>query len=192
MGLLQIWVFHPTPGMQHPPPVLEEGEIVTAASGLIVGPVDRETRTVAEQKGANGAVADEEHVAWAIPPQDVLDLADDAQLGIDGALPSPDADKGFCEKPVRHRLKLVGRQETCRRSIIFVHRLPHFDGALPRRSGWPKPRIKRAALEDVGSAEPTSRNKRYLRAISNEVRACGCALSRLMCGISKAIPNVPI
>ena len=94
--------------MQHPPPVLEEGEIVTAASGLIVGPVDREARTVAEQKGADGAVADKEHVAGAIPPQDVFDLADDAQLGIDGALPSPDADKGFglmssCPNPPARR-----------------------------------------------------------------------------------------
>ncbi len=139
MGLLQIWVFHPTPGMQHPPPVLEEGEIVTAASGLIVGPVDRETRTVAEQKGANGAVADEEHVAWAIPPQDVLDLADDAQLGIDGALPSPDADKGFCEKPVRHRLKLVAARN--------LSPIDHFRASPPalRRCPTPPERLAEAA-----------------------------------------------
>src|SRR3979490_599437 len=49
-------VFHPAPWMQHPSPV----EIVTAASGLIIGSINRESRIVAEQKGADGAVADEE------------------------------------------------------------------------------------------------------------------------------------
>ena len=55
-------VFHPAPWMQHPSPV----EIVTAASGLIIGSINRESRIVAEQKGADGAVADEEYVARSI------------------------------------------------------------------------------------------------------------------------------
>jgi hypothetical protein len=59
-------VFHPAPWMQHQSPVFDEREIVTAASGLIIGSINRESRIVAEQKGADGAVADEEYVARSI------------------------------------------------------------------------------------------------------------------------------
>jgi hypothetical protein len=52
--------------MQHASPVFDERKVVTAASGLIIGSINRETRIVTEQKGADGAVADEEHVARSI------------------------------------------------------------------------------------------------------------------------------
>jgi hypothetical protein len=52
--------------MQHPSPFSDEREIVTAASGLIIGSINRASRIVAEQKGADGAVADEEYVAQSI------------------------------------------------------------------------------------------------------------------------------
>ena len=52
--------------MQHAPPVLDQREIMTAVRRLIIGAVDRDTRVVTEQQGADGAVADEEHVARSI------------------------------------------------------------------------------------------------------------------------------
>ena len=52
--------------MQHASLVFDEREVLTAAGGLIIGSINRETRIVTEQKGADGAVADEEHVARSI------------------------------------------------------------------------------------------------------------------------------
>jgi hypothetical protein len=66
--------------MQHSLTFFDEREIVTTASGLIIGSINRETRIVTKQEGAAGAVADEEHVARSISRPDVFDLADDAQL----------------------------------------------------------------------------------------------------------------
>jgi hypothetical protein len=64
--------------MQHASPVLDEGEVVTAAGGLIMGSINREPRIVTEQQGADRAVADEEHVARSISGKDEFDLADNA------------------------------------------------------------------------------------------------------------------
>jgi hypothetical protein len=101
-------VLHPTPWMQDASPILDQREVVAAARGLIMGPIDREAGIVTEQKGTDSAVADEQYVTRSISGQHAFDLADDAQLGIDRPLPSPDADKGICEKLTGHRLELVG------------------------------------------------------------------------------------
>jgi len=101
-------VLHPTPWMQHPSPILDQREVVAAAGGLIIGSINRETGIVTEQKGTDGAVADEQHVTRSISGQHAFDLADDAQLGIGSPLPSPDAGKRVCEKLIGHRLELVG------------------------------------------------------------------------------------
>ena len=98
--------------MQDASPILDQREAVAAAGGLIMGPINRQAGIVTEQKGADGAVADEQYVTRSISGQHAFDLADDAQLGIDRPLPSPDADKGMCEKLIGHRLELVGGQET--------------------------------------------------------------------------------
>ena len=63
--------------MQHAPPVLDEREVMTTARRLIIGAIDRDPGVVTEQQGADGAVADKEHVARAIPGQHEFDLADD-------------------------------------------------------------------------------------------------------------------
>jgi hypothetical protein len=73
----------------------------------------REAAIMTEQKSADCAVADEEHVARSISSQDVFDLADDAQLCIDCSFPSPDAYEGLCEKLMGHRLKLIRWQKAC-------------------------------------------------------------------------------
>jgi hypothetical protein len=52
--------------MQHASPVFDEREVVTAVGGLIKGSIDREARIMTEQKGTDGAMADEEHVAGSI------------------------------------------------------------------------------------------------------------------------------
>jgi len=114
--------------MYHATPILDERETVTAASRLIMGPINRNASIVAEQQGANRTVADEEHVACSITCQDVFDLTDDAQLGIDCSFPSLYADSRLREKLIGHRLKLVGWQEACRCSVVLVHRLSDFDG----------------------------------------------------------------
>jgi hypothetical protein len=70
-------------------------------------------------------LADKEHIAWSISSQDVFDLADNAQLGIGGSLPAPNADVGLCEKLISDCLELVWEQEARRRSGVLVHRLTH-------------------------------------------------------------------
>src|SRR4051794_40120331 len=102
-----------------------ECEEAAAASGLVISPVDRNTRIVTVQQGADAAMADEEDIARLISSQDVFDLPDDARLGINRALPAPNADLGLGKKLVRNHLKLARNQETGCRSIILVHRLPN-------------------------------------------------------------------
>jgi hypothetical protein len=64
--------------MQHATPVFDERETVTPASRLIMGTINRNTSIVAEQKGADDAVAYEKHIACSITSQDVFNLTDDA------------------------------------------------------------------------------------------------------------------
>jgi|SRR6516162_696697 len=111
--------------MLHATVVLGEREKVTAASRLVIGSINCKTRIVAIQQSANATVADKEHIARSISSQDVLDLADYTQLGINCSLPAPNADLGLREKLIGHRLKLIWHQEARRRSIVLVHRLPH-------------------------------------------------------------------
>jgi hypothetical protein len=94
-------IFHPMPWMQHATPVLDEREEVTAASGVIVSPLNCNAGIVTEQKGADRALADEKHIARSVSGQDVFDLANDARLGIDCSFPSPNADEGLREKTGR-------------------------------------------------------------------------------------------
>jgi hypothetical protein len=70
-------------------------------------------------------VADKEHIARSISGQDLLDPANNAQLGINRSLPAPNADLGLREKFISHCFKLIWHQEACRRSIVFMHRFPN-------------------------------------------------------------------
>src|SRR5262249_1770705 len=97
--------------MLHPAALLGEFEEVAAASRLVIGSVDRYTRIVTIQQGADAAMADEEDIARFISGQDVFDLADDARLGVDRPLPAPNADLGLGKKLIGDRLKLVRNQE---------------------------------------------------------------------------------
>jgi hypothetical protein len=58
--------FHRAPWMQQAQSFLRECEIVTATGRLIMDSIYRETRTVTEQQGTDGAMADEENVAFVI------------------------------------------------------------------------------------------------------------------------------
>jgi len=111
--------------VQHATTVRGEGEKVTTASRLVMDSIDRKTTIVAIQERTNATVTDEEHIARPVASQDLFDLADNAQLGINRSLPAPNADVGLREKLISHRLKLVRHQESCRRSIVFMHCLAH-------------------------------------------------------------------
>jgi len=104
-----------------------ECEKAATAGGLIISSVDRNTRIVAIQQGADATMADEEDVARSISSQDVLDLPDDTRLGVNRPLPAPNADLGLGKELVGNRLKLVRNQEAGCRSIILVHRFPNLD-----------------------------------------------------------------
>jgi hypothetical protein len=111
--------------MLHATAILAEREKATAASWLVMGSINRKTGIMTIQERTNATVADKEDIARSIAGQDVLDLANNAQLGIDRSLPAPNADVGLREKLIGHRLELVWHQETGRRSIVFVHRFPN-------------------------------------------------------------------
>jgi len=114
--------------MLHAAALFGECEEVTAAGGLVMGPVDRDTQIVAAQQGADTTMADEEDVARFIAGQDVFDLAHDARLCVDRPLSAANADLGLGKKPIGDRLKLVRNQKAGCRSVILVHRLPDLDG----------------------------------------------------------------
>ena len=120
--------------MQHPTIPFGECKAVTAAGGLVVSSINRNTGIMTEQKRANGTVANEDHIAGSVSGQDVFDLPNNAQLGIDGALPAPNTGKWLREKLICHGLEFAGHQETCRRSVVLVHRLPHLDADVQFRS----------------------------------------------------------
>lgn len=104
--------------------ILGEREKVTTAGWLVIGSINRKTRIMTIQEGTNATVADKEHIARSISGQDLFDLANNAQLGINRSLPAPNADLGLREKFIGHCLELIRHQEACRRSIIFMHRFP--------------------------------------------------------------------
>src|SRR2546423_1366633 len=114
--------------MLHVAVLLGKCKEAAAAGRLVIGPVDRNTRIVAVQQGADATMADEEDLARFIASQDMFDLADDARLGVDRTLPAPNADLGLGKKPVGDCLKLVRNQEAGCRSIILVRRLPNLYG----------------------------------------------------------------
>src|SRR5450755_3781627 len=104
-----------------------EREKGTTAGRLIMGSLNRKTGIMTIQQRANATVADKQHIARSISRQDVLDLANNAQLRIDRPLPASNADLGLGEKLIGHGLELVRHQEACRRSIVFMHRFPNLD-----------------------------------------------------------------
>jgi hypothetical protein len=105
--------------------ILGEREKVTTAGWLVIGSINRKTRIMTIQEGTNATVADKEHIARSISGQDLLDPANNAQLGINRSLPAPNADLGLREKFISHCLKLIWHQEACRRTIVFIHRFPN-------------------------------------------------------------------
>src|SRR5215471_17491821 len=111
--------------MQHATALRDECEAATAASRLIMGAINRQAGVMAVQESTNAAVADKEHIARSVARQHVLDLADNAQLGVNRSLPAPSAGVGVREELIGHRLELVGDQKACRRSVVLVHRLSH-------------------------------------------------------------------
>src|SRR5258707_8284186 len=106
--------------------VAGEREKATAASWLVRGSVNRKTSIMPIQESTDAAVTDKKHIARSLSSQDVFDLANNAQLRINRALPAANAGVGLREKLIGVCLKLVWHQEACRRSIVFVHRFPNF------------------------------------------------------------------
>jgi hypothetical protein len=104
-----------------------EREKATTAGWLVMGSINRKTGIMTIQERPNAAVTDKQHIARSISRQDVFDLANDARLRIDRALPAANADVGLGEKLIGDDLELVRHQEARRRSIVFVHRVPNFD-----------------------------------------------------------------
>ena len=104
---------------------LEECEEVTAAGRLIMSSIDRKARIVTKQQRANCTVTDKEHVSRTISSHDLLDLPDNAQLGVNRSLPAPNTDRGPCKKLVGGGFKNVSLQETGRRPVVLVHGLPY-------------------------------------------------------------------
>ena len=98
---------------------------MSTAGRLIMSSINRQTRIVTKQQGANRTVTDKEHVARSIPSQDLLDLANDARLRVDRSLPTPDGDQWAREKLLSNRFENVGLEETGRRPIVLVHGLAY-------------------------------------------------------------------
>jgi len=115
-------VFETMPRMLHATVILRQSEKMAAPGGLVIGSINRKTRIMTIQESTNATVADKEDIAGSISRQDVLDLAHNAQLGINRSLPAPNAGVGLREKLMSHRLKLVRYQEARRRSIVLMHR----------------------------------------------------------------------
>ena len=113
--------------MLHATAILAEREKATTAGWLVMGSIDRKPGIMTIQESPNAAVANKEHVARSFSRQDVFDLANNARLGIDRPLPAPNADVGLREELIGDGLELVRHQETCRRSIVFMHRLANLD-----------------------------------------------------------------
>lgn len=152
--------------MQNATTLLEEREEVSTAARLIMNSINRQTRIVTKQQGADRTMTDKEHVPRSIASQDVLDLANDARLRVDRPLPTPDGDQGAREKLVSDRFENVGLQETGRRPIVLVHGLAYlqlnieFGGNDPGGlDGLPF-----AARDDRSRSSKPSRLRQFLRA----------------------------
>ena len=104
-----------------------EREKATTAGWLVMASINRNTGITTIQQRPDATVTDKQHIARPVPSQDVLDLANNAQLRINRSLPAPNADGGFCEKLIGHGLELVRHQEARRRSVVFMHRFPNLD-----------------------------------------------------------------
>ena len=105
----------------------EREEVTTTAGRLVMGSLNRKSAIMTIQECTNTPVTDKKHIARSVSGQDVFDLANNAQLGIDRSLPSPNADVGLREKLIGDGLELVRHQEAGRRSIVFMHRFPNLD-----------------------------------------------------------------
>ena len=114
--------------MQHATRVRGEREEAATARKLVMDAVNRQTGAMAVQKSPNATVADKEHIARLVAGQNLLDLADDAELGINRALPATNTDVGLPEELIGHCLELIGDEEACGRPVVLVHCLAHLDG----------------------------------------------------------------
>lgn len=148
-----------------------EREKATTASWLVMGSVDRKPGIVTIQKSTDAAVTDKKHIARSLSSQDVFDLANNAPLRINRPLPAPNAGVGLREKLIGDRLELVWHQEACRRSIVFVHRLPNFyldiqfcGNYLGRLNRFPF-----SARDDLPCARKPSRARYCFRACSPDL-----------------------
>src|SRR5947209_13530767 len=112
--------------MQHATAMRAERKVATTTSGLVMRAINRQTGIMAIQESTNATVAEKEHVARRVARKHVLDLADNAQLGVNRSFPATNADMGLREELIGHRLELVGDEEACGRSVVLVHRLAHF------------------------------------------------------------------
>src|SRR5689334_5264331 len=101
----QSQLFEAAPAMQHATRVRGEREEATAASELVVGTINRQTRVMAIQESTNATMADKKHVARRVAGQHMLDLTDDAPLGVERSFPATNADVGLPEELVSHDLE---------------------------------------------------------------------------------------
>ena len=114
--------------MLHATAILGERKEVTATAGwLVMSSINRKTGIMAIQQRPDATVAYKQHIAWSLSRQDVFDLANDARLGIDRALPAANAEVGLREKLIGDDLELVRYEEAGRRSIVLMHRFPNLD-----------------------------------------------------------------
>ena len=91
------------------------------------------TQIVAKQQRANAAMADNQHIAIQFSREQMLDFANNSDLGINCAFPAANAHGRTGKKLVCHNFKLGGRKITGRRSVVFMHPRAHLD--IERQSG---------------------------------------------------------
>jgi hypothetical protein len=82
--LLLRQIFHLSPELQHAAPLFGEHKAVSSAGRLIMGSIDGKSRIETEQKSPDGAVADEQHVAFAMASQHIERRGNPASRGDGG------------------------------------------------------------------------------------------------------------
>jgi hypothetical protein len=174
--------------MENPPAVPAQCETIAAADALVVAAVNLQTGIVAEQKGADGAVADKEYISRQVSTEDVFDLLPDPPLRIDRALPAPDTGERMAEELIGHRLELFGVQETRRRTIVLVHGLADLQCnvhlarddfrrldrlALAARDDLGRARIRPASAKAIARALPAALNLHEGTGTDGSIATCG-------------------
>jgi hypothetical protein len=84
-------VFLALPRVQYPTVLFGECKALTATHRLVIDSLNHKAGIITKQKSADGTVADKQHIPCSISSQEVFDLPDNAQLGINRSLPTSNA-----------------------------------------------------------------------------------------------------